>query len=256
MIVSVDGKAIEWICATYLSQDKTAIDEITRNVDQHSANQERFKLPSRLIAKTFVFRLIYGGQAYSYANDPDFTDVSTSERFWQGVIDEFYDKYSGMARWHTDLVAEASSTGKLQMPTGRIYNFSSTQRGRDLVWPRTKILNYPVQGLAADLMAIARVSFCRRFKAAKFTGVLINTIHDSIVVDVPLHEVEAVCKLFIEVFNDIPKNFERVFGVPFNLPTRCEVSYGMDKFNLHEYNENTFKEDMEWFNYCKTGENY
>lgn len=235
MLVNVDGKAIEWICATFLSQDETAIDEIIRAIDQHSANQERFGLPSRLIAKTFVFRLIYGGQAYSYANDPDFTGVSTSERFWQGVIDEFYNKYSGIAKWHTALVSEASSTGRLRMPTGRFYNFSSTQRGRDLVWPRTKILNYPVQGLAADLIAIARVSFRRRFLSGNFTGKLINTIHDSIVADVPNNEVLAVCKLFEEVFNDIPMNFKRIFGVDFNLPTRCEISYGHDKFNLTEY---------------------
>lgn len=235
MLVNVDGKAIEWLCASYLSQDETAIDEITRSIDQHSANQERFKLPTRLIAKTFVFRLIYGGSAYSYANDPDFTGVSTSERFWQGVIDEFYTKYSGVGKWHTTLVQEASSTGRIRMPTGRFYNFNSTQRGRDLVWPRTKILNYPVQGLAADLMALARVSFFRRFKAAKLSGVLVNTIHDSIVVDVPNHEVLAVCKLFEEVFNDIPLNFKRVFGVDFNLPTKCEVSYGKDKYNLTEY---------------------
>lgn len=235
MLVNVDGKAIEWLCASYLSQDETAIDEITRSIDQHSANQDRFGLPTRLIAKTFVFRLIYGGQAYSYANDPDFTGVSTSERFWQGVIDEFYNKYSGVAKWHTALMSEASSTGRIRMPTGRFYDFNSTQRGRDLVWPRTKILNYPVQGLAADLMALARVSFARRFRANKITGCLVNTIHDSIVVDVPTHEVVKVCTLFEQVFNDIPMNFERVFGVKFNLPTKCEVSYGMDKFNLTEY---------------------
>ena len=235
MLVNVDGRAIEWLCASYLSQDETAIDEIIRAIDQHTANQERFGLPSRLIAKTFVFRLIYGGQAYSYANDPDFTGVSTSERFWQGVIDEFYNKYSGIAKWHTALVSEASSTGRLRMPTGRFYNFNSTQRGRDLVWPRTKILNYPVQGLAADLIAIARVSFRRRFLSGNFTGKLINTIHDSIVADVPNNEVLAVCKLFEEVFNDIPMNFKRIFGVDFNLPTRCEISYGKDKYNLTEY---------------------
>ena len=237
MLVNVDGKAIEWIGCSYLSQDQTAIKEIQEAVDQHSVNQERFGLPSRLIAKTFVFRLIYGGQAYSYANDPDFTGVSTSEKFWQGVIDEFYNKYSGIADWHTNLIKEASSTGMLRMPTGRIYNFSSTQRGHDLVWPRTKILNYPVQGFAADLMAIARVSFRRRFKTSKIIGELINTIHDSIVVDVPTYEVLRVIKLFQDVFNDIPLNFERVFGVKFNLPTRCEISYGMDKYNLTEHKE-------------------
>lgn len=250
MLVNVDGKAIEWISCAYLSQDKTAIKEIQEAIDQHSANQERFGLPSRLIAKTFVFRLIYGGQAYSYANDPDFTGVSTSEKFWQGVIDEFYTKYIGIATWHTNLIQEASSTGKLRMPTGRIYNFNSSQRGNDLVWPRTKILNYPVQGFAADLMALARVSFRKRFHRLGIQGLLINTIHDSIVVDVPTNEVLRVVKLFEDVFRDIPLNFERVFGIKFNLPTRCEISYGMDKYNLWEYDKNTFEDDIKYFDKC------
>lgn len=235
MIINVDAKALEWVCAAYLSGDKTAYEEIWGKVDQHTANQKRFGLPSRLIAKTFVFRLIYGGSAYSYAADPDFSDVSSSEKFWQGVIDEFYEKYQGISKWHSNLMSEATTTGKLRMPTGRIYNFNSTVRRGDLEWPRTKILNYPVQGLGADLMCLARVSFARRFKAARIPGVLISTIHDSIVVDVPKEYTDRVCQLFIEVFNDIPMNFERTFGVPFTLPTSCEVSYGPNKFDLTEW---------------------
>ena len=64
MLLNADAKQLEWICATYLSQDKVAIDEINNQVDQHADNQARFGLPSRLIAKTFVFRLIYGGSAF------------------------------------------------------------------------------------------------------------------------------------------------------------------------------------------------
>lgn len=95
MLLQADAKQLEWVGATYLSQDQVALNEILNNVDQHTDNQERFGLPSRLIAKTFVFRLIYGGSAYSYANDPDFKAIG-NESFWQGVIDEFYKKYFGL----------------------------------------------------------------------------------------------------------------------------------------------------------------
>jgi DNA polymerase I-like protein with 3'-5' exonuclease and polymerase domains len=121
---------------------------------------------------------------------------------------------------------EATTTGMLRMPTGRIYHYSPEERRGDLVWPRTTILNYPVQGTGADIMCIARVSFARRFIQRGITGRLISTVHDSIVVDVEDHEVDKVCKMFHEVFDDIPMNFKRIFGVEFNLPTRCEVEYG------------------------------
>jgi DNA polymerase-1 len=173
-----------------------------------------------------VFRLIYGGTAYSYANDADFTGVSRKESFWQGVIDEFYAKYAGLAKWHTALMQEASTTGMLRMPTGRVFKYHPEQRRGDVVWPRTTILNYPVQGSGADIMCIARVSFARRFKAAGILGLLVSTVHDSIVVDVADHEVDRTCQLFHDVFDDIPLNLKKIFNIDFPIPTRCEVDYG------------------------------
>jgi hypothetical protein len=42
--------------AVYLSKDKVWYEEIRNEVDQHTENQKAFGLPSRLIAKKFVFR--------------------------------------------------------------------------------------------------------------------------------------------------------------------------------------------------------
>lgn len=174
---------------------------------------------------------MYGGSAYSYANDPDFTMVSTSEKFWQGIIDTFYDKYKEFAAWHVKIVQEVTTTGQLVMPTGRIYTYEPNRRGE---WPITTIKNYPVQGCGADIMAIARVSFHNRFKKMGIEGVQVNTVHDSIVADVPQHEVDRTVRLFHEVFNDLPANFERVFKVPFDLPLRAEVGVGPNMKNLTE----------------------
>jgi DNA polymerase I-like protein with 3'-5' exonuclease and polymerase domains len=231
MIINCDAKALEWVVGSFLSQDKVAFAEIIAEVDQHSLNQEAFGLPSRLIAKKFVFRLMYGGSAYSYAHDPDFTDVSTSEKFWQKVIDRFYEKYYGLYQWHTKIVQEVASTGQLLMPTGRVYKYERNNRGE---WPITTIKNYPVQGLGADIMAIARVSFRKRFHAANINGLIVNTVHDSIVCDVQKSEVTELVDIFIGVFNDLPSNFKRMFGVDFNLPLRCEVSIGNNMKELVE----------------------
>lgn len=236
MIVNCDAKALEWVVGTFLSQDEVAIQEIINKIDQHSLNQKAFNLPSRLIAKTFVFRLMYGGQAYSYAHDPDFTGVSSSEKFWQGVIDAFYQKYKGFAAWHKRIVQEAMNNKQLVMPTGRIYLFDYKTNFRgDLEPPQTIIKNYPVQGLGADMMSLARVSFKKRFDNAGIDGFLVNSVHDSIVCDVHPKELDRVATLFHEVFRDLPTNFERVFKVPFNLPMTCEVSYGDNMKELVEY---------------------
>lgn len=137
-------RGLEVAVAAQLSGDKVLTQELVDGVDIHSANMERFNLPSRLIAKVFKFRLIYGGSAYSYANDIQFKDVSSSEQFWQEVINSYYEKYFGISAWHEKIVSEAKIKGRLEIPSGRYYPFSPEPSFQGFKWPITKIKNYPV----------------------------------------------------------------------------------------------------------------
>tara|TARA_B110000908_G_scaffold46516_1_gene56694 strand:- start:2482 stop:3198 length:717 start_codon:yes stop_codon:yes gene_type:complete len=226
-----DATALEIRVAGYLSQDPVLLDELVRGVDIHSDNQERFNLPTRLIAKTFVFRLLYGGSAYSYAHDPQFMGISKSEKYWDKVIDAYYDKYKGVKLWHNKLIREAVTTGKLVAPTGREYKFLKYNGN----YKDTQIKNYIVQGTGADIMALARVSFYNRLKKLAYKDcLLVNTVHDSIVLDYN----EKTCDNIVlaetmhSVFDDIPKNFEKLFQAKFNVPMTCEVLVGKDWENM------------------------
>ena len=239
MIVQCDAKGLEIYCGAFLSQDKTLMQTLIDGIDIHGENQRMLGLPDgdsgRLVAKVFIFRLMYGGSAYSYAHDPDFMWVSTSEKFWQRKIDAFYNKYPGFARWHETIIQQAMSDGHLVMPTGRVYNYELTKGWNgELKAPQTKIKNYPVQGLGADIMAVARVSFFKRFKQSNIRGLLVNTVHDSIVGDVHKESVIEFKDLCHAVFRDLPTNFQRVFKVEFNLPLLCEVQAGVNMFNMEE----------------------
>lgn len=226
MLIEADAKALEVLAAMYLSKDPVGYYEIKNGIDQHSDNQKRFRLPSRLVAKTFVFRLIYGGTAFAYANDPEFTHVSTSDKYWQRIIDEFYDKYKGLYRWHNTIVREVIRNGQLEMPTGRVYKYERDKRGN---WPRTTILNYPVQGLGADLMAIARCSLFKRIKRdSTLDCKFLSTIHDSVILDCTAEQVTKVTEIIKDVWKDLPKNFETMFHVPFDLPCKVEIKVGQD----------------------------
>ncbi|CAB4241364.1 DNA-directed DNA polymerase, family A, palm domain containing protein [uncultured Caudovirales phage] len=273
--VSVDATALEWYTAVFLSQDKVGIAEIMAGEDIHSANQQALGLPSRLIAKKFMFRLIYGGTEYSYANDPDFEDIcnpndfplnydessgllciydrklpgsspvktysgnekesiklakdwikdNTGIGFWKKVIIKTYNKYKGLATWHRALMVEATTTGEVQTPTGRVHEFKpcSFSDGR-VDWPRTLILNYPVQGFGADIMSVARVLFSRKWDP--LWGDLVSTVHDSIVVDIKEEYLKDVCLAMFETFEKLPHALSKCFNINFNIPLRCEVSYG------------------------------
>lgn len=238
-IIQCDARSLEVVCGAYLSQDKILMEELINGLDIHSLNQVALGLPEgstgRLIAKIFIFRLMYGGTAYAYANDSDFMAVSKSEKFWQERIDAFYNKYKGFYQWHKKILAEAMKDGHLLMPTGRQYNYSYTRDYKgELQVPQSIIKNYPVQGLGADIMAVARVSFFRRFKDANIDGVLVNTVHDSIVGDICRDGIRTFDSLCHSVFNDLPNNFRRIFNVEFNLPIRCEVLVGNNMMEMKE----------------------
>lgn len=232
MLLEADAKGLEVVVAFWLSKDKVGCQEILDKVDIHGNNQTRFGLPERLVAKKFIFRLLYGGQAFTYANDPEFSGVSNSARYWQKVIDEFYEKYQGVYNWHKWLMQEVGRTGKLVMPTGRVYEFTRNRFG-DL--PRNEVLNYPVQGTAADLMSIGRVLLYRRLRAYGSELIKpVSTIHDSILLDLPASEVESVALMIHESFRDIPRNFNTRFGSNLTLPLTAEIKVGQNWGNMVE----------------------
>lgn len=190
--------------------------------------------PGRLVAKIFKFRLIYGGSAYSYAHDPDFMGVSSSMEFWQGVIDAYYTKYKGIKQWHDSLLELVKKQGYLEIPSGRCYTFEAQYKHGDWQWPLTTIKNYPVQGFGADLVMLARIEFFKRLKASGLEALFIQTIHDSLVVDCPSKNVEAVGKLLRESIEVVPQRCLEVFGYPFSLPLTCEIQYGPNRLDMKE----------------------
>lgn len=178
--------------------------------------------------------LIYGGSAFSYANDPDFTEVSSSQKFWQRVIDEYYEKYSGIRVWHEQLLNTAKTTGIIEIPSGRFYQFVPDLTKGYPRWPETTIKNYPVQGFGADLVKLARLEFDKRFTASGLEGEFISTIHDSLVADTPTKNVDAVARMLQEAIEAVPGLCKVVWDYDFSLPLTCEIQVGMNKRDMKE----------------------
>ena len=197
----------------------------------HTENMKLFGFPSRGIAKIFIFRLIFGGTAYAYAHDSQFVDVSTSTRYWQKAIDAFYDKYVDVREYHDYLLVTIPLTSIYRLPTGREFEFKlvGNSYNDDLNWPRTCMLNYPVQGLAAQLMEIARISAYRRLYGRKDV-LFINTVHDNIVLDVANNDllISEISGILKQCLVDVPANFEKIYGLPFNCPLKGEIDIGMN----------------------------
>jgi DNA polymerase I-like protein with 3'-5' exonuclease and polymerase domains len=254
---------LEWRVAVELSQDKVGIEELLNKFDAHSDNQRRFKFPGweyigidkdkaavgRMVAKKYLFKLIFGATAYSYVEDVELNFVSKSEKFWQGVIDETYNKYKGLAKWHKDIVQDVTREGYIRSFTGREWKFAPAAGYRgDLRWPVTKIKNYPVQGTGADLVQLARISSWRRLEKHRKEGKLlfINTVHDDIQQDA-INDPGLLYKVCIEmeqVFADIPKNVEKIYGYKMKVPLAGEVSFGWNLAEMTEFHKEKGKDQF------------
>ena len=155
------------------------------------------------------------------------------------MVDAYYDKYRGIGAWHTKIIREVVETNKLVAPTGREYYFQKFG-GQ---YKDTQIKNYAVQGTGADLMALARVSAHNRLKKLGYGDkfLLVNTVHDSIILDFDARycDLNVLSNLFHSVFKDLPSNFEKMFGVEFNVPMACEIQYGNNWSDMEVYAQNT-----------------
>jgi len=74
-----------------------------------------------------------------------------------------------------------------------------------------------------------------RMRAAGVTGKLVSSVHDSMVIDAPEHEVDQLAAMAMSSINDVPKNFHRLFGTEFNLPLNAEVLIGNNLGNMQKW---------------------
>lgn len=235
MIMNSDLSQIEWRVPAQLSQDPVMISEICKGVDQHVAScvnlmQLPFKSKkdaksklNRYYAKTFNFRMIYGGSEYGFHRDPNMPDFGLKK--WGKVIKAFFAKYRGLAKWHKANIKHViQGNGTLVLPTGRIYKFKLDDSGK---YNERQIKNYPVQGFAgAEILPLAAVIIWKGMKKRGLKSKPILTVHDSVVFDVVKSEKDVLADLCIKVFRDLPKYIKLYWGFDWQVPIEGEVEVG------------------------------
>lgn len=180
-LIEVDYSQMEVACLAAASGDPTLISEVTGGVDMHTNNAARWKrVPEdqvakkdRKTAKIMTFQLTYGARAKRIAEDFGLPQTET-----QAFIDAFIDKYTGVAKWWDETIEwvdnnlapvpvflqpEPEYRTTLIYPYGKRYTFVGQMRNSK--WGGIKpnvgpqfVKNYPIQGLAADILKMAQAS--------------------------------------------------------------------------------------------------
>lgn len=230
MIITYDIKGLEVVTAAFLSNCPVLRGELLAGRDLHEDNRIKFKLGDRDTSKRFKFKMIYGGTAHGFVSDPMFQHLGYKKKEWEIIIEDYFNKYCGLKSWHETLIDTALSSGTYVSPSGRTYDYKTLFEKYEAWFYIPKIKNYPVQGFGADIVAVARVELYRRMKAAKCKSLLVNTIHDSIILDCPRAEIypqgvdkdgPIVYNIRVEiekVFQELPRLLSEAFDIKFDLP--------------------------------------
>ena len=217
-ILEADFAQLEFRVSAFLSQDKTAMKEIEDGFDVHSYTasviSDAGEKISRQEAKAHTFAPLYGATGFGR--------TTAQATYYK----QFNEKYKGIALWHSKLAKEAIGTGKITTPSGREFAFPDVRRNSfGKVSHFTQIKNYPVQSFAtADIVPLVLLEIDKNL--SNLESCIVNTVHDSIVIDVHPNEVDKI-KFIIKSMNEIITDLvSQHFKIDFNVPLLLEAKIG------------------------------
>ena len=217
-IMEADFAQLEFRVAAFLAQDDVAMKEIATGFDVHSYTakviSDAGQPTSRQDAKAHTFAPLFGATGYGR---------SKAE---QAYYEHFTEKYKGVANWHKNLADEAIRFNKITNVSGRQYAFPNvTRRSNGSVTHFTMIKNYPVQGFATgDVVPVVLNEMHKRLKSMQ--SCLVNTVHDSMVIDIHPDEEQVVIDMVNNMNNGLADLVASVYGVQMNVPLLLEAKIG------------------------------
>jgi DNA polymerase-1 len=217
-IMECDFAQLEFRVAAFLSQDSTAMQEIDTGFDVHSYTakviSDAGQPTQRQAAKEHTFAPLFGATGYGRS------------KAVAAYYKHFNEKYKGVAKWHKKLGDEAMRFLKITNVSGRQYAFPDvTRRSNGNVSHFTMIKNYPVQGFATgDIVPVVLLEFERLLKPLH--SCLVNTVHDSMVIDVHPDEVKKVLTIVDTINSNLNCVIKDAYDVEMNVPLLLEAKIG------------------------------
>ena len=225
-ICEADFAQLEFRVAAYLSQDEVAMEEIATGFDVHSYTAQVIsdagQHTSRQEAKAHTFAPLFGATGYGRSK--------AEEAYYI----HFIEKYVGISNWHKNLADEAVRFNKIVNVSGRQYAFPDVKRNsRGGVSHFTMIKNYPVQGFATgDVVPVVLIELEERMKGLQ--SCLVNTVHDSMVIDIHPEEKEKVLQIIDDMNEGLTDLIEKAYNVKMNVPLLLESKIGPNWLDVQD----------------------
>ncbi len=229
LFLSADYSQIELRLIAHLSRDKSMIDDFLSGNDIHAATAAKIfgvaisevtrEMRSR--AKTANFGIIYGISAYGLSER-----LTIGRKEAKDFIDGYFTSYPGVKVYMDESIKKARELGYVTTMFGRrrhlpdIHSRNQVVRGN----AERNAINAPIQGSAADIIKIAMVRIHDRMKSEKFRSRMILQVHDELIFEAEINELEKLKDMVI---------YEMSNAVKLDVPLKVDCGTGKSWFEAH-----------------------
>jgi len=203
VLVDADYSQIELRLLAHIAGDEHMIAAFRTGEDIHTVTASQvFGVPPEQVthemrrrAKAVNFGIVYGISDFSLSQDIRVTRAEA-----KAYMEKYFEKYSGVHAYMTQVVERAKADGYVSTLMGRrrwlpelkSSNFNLRSFGERVA------LNMPIQGTAADLIKKAMLRVDGRLRREGLEARLVLQVHDELIVECPEGEAEQVQRLLAE----------------------------------------------------------
>jgi DNA polymerase-1 len=198
-LLSADYSQIELRIMAHIAEDASLLTAFAAGKDIHQATAaEIFGIPleqvsseQRRYAKVINFGLIYGMSAYGLAGN-----LGIERAAAQKYIATYFERYPSVAQYMEETKLQAREQGYVETVFGRRLWLPEIRgsNGPRRQGAERAAINAPMQGTAADLIKLAMVAVQNWLEAENLKTRMLLQVHDELVFDVPLDELDYVQK--------------------------------------------------------------
>lgn len=247
MLINLDFTQIEVVVLSCLSEDENLINLISAGRDIYkffasimfSKPESEISKDERNILKAPILGISYGRGAAALAEES-----GKSKEWCQEFISKFYKMFPKTKLIHDKWIKEVNKTGtlttwdKIRFGFNKyIWNKKTKKKEKSDAWNakywEPEIKNYPVQHTAFVVLSLFLGTFFREkalHKKDKY--LLVNTVHDSIMLDCRPEFIDEAITDLQEIIDKLPKLLYNNYQLRISTPIRAEIMIGNSWYDL------------------------
>ncbi len=233
-LLAVDYSQVELRILAHISGDERMLEAFAQGLDIHAHTAslvygvpiEEVTSEQRAVAKMMNFATSYGVSAYGLSTR---AGISMDEA--RHFMATYFATYPGVRRYLDETIRKAREQGYVETLLGRRRYFPILKAGvrasqQARAAAERAAINFPIQGTAADILKIALREVHRKLREGGFAARMILQVHDEIVLETPIAEMEEVVPLVVETMES---------AYELRAPLKAEPEYGRNWYDMEPW---------------------